>query len=193
MMNTFLCLLISLFHVTHNIHFLNNGNAPFKAKFATEQNYCINPPDTSWKPAYNFSLPDSSGVFHHLNDYKGKVVVLDFWFTHCPACMWVKPLVEKVEKRYKGKPVVFISISGDKDKDIWKKSLINGEYTFENSVKVYTDGMGFSNPVIENYNVDRYPTLIVIDTKRMSYKISIDPRLDSSKDIHSLINYCLLK
>src|SRR4051812_46970005 len=38
------------------------------------------------KPAPDFELKDLEGNVHHLSEYKGKVIVLNFWATWCPPC-----------------------------------------------------------------------------------------------------------
>ncbi len=50
--------------------------------------------------APEFSLEDSSGETHTLADYRGKVLVLDFWATWCPPCKQTMPLVQKIHERF---------------------------------------------------------------------------------------------
>ena len=35
----------------------------------------------------NFSLTDTTGKQHHLNDYKGKWLIVNYWATWCPPCL----------------------------------------------------------------------------------------------------------
>ncbi len=53
------------------------------------------------KPAPDFELGLLGGKKFHLADYKGKVVVLDFWATWCGPCMQTMPLVERVTNELK--------------------------------------------------------------------------------------------
>lgn len=58
--------------------------------------------------AYNFALPDTSGKINKMEDFKGKVVVLDFMFTWCPGCRQMTPFMEKVERHFRNNPASFL-------------------------------------------------------------------------------------
>jgi len=51
-------------------------------------------------PAPDFTLADASGAQHSLADFRGKVLVLDFWGTWCPPCRQAMPLVQKIHERF---------------------------------------------------------------------------------------------
>ncbi|MCX6623686.1 MAG: TlpA disulfide reductase family protein [Acidobacteria bacterium] len=59
--------------------------------------------ELSNRRAPGFALPDSNLVEHDLQDYKGKIVLIEVMKTDCPACMGFAPILEKVQKRYKGR------------------------------------------------------------------------------------------
>ncbi|MEO6134162.1 MAG: TlpA disulfide reductase family protein [Ginsengibacter sp.] len=114
--------------------------------------------------AYNFSLPDTTGKYISLSDFRGKVVLVDFWFTGCSACTHLSAHLEKeVIPNFIDSPVVFISVSLDKEKTEWIKSINSGRYTSAYSINLYTDGMGFENKLISNYNIQGCPFLLLID------------------------------
>ncbi len=54
---------------------------------------------------------------HKLSDYRGTVVYVDVWATWCGPCKAQIPALKKLEKKFHGKPVTFMSISLDKVKD----------------------------------------------------------------------------
>lgn len=116
--------------------------------------------------AYNFSLPDSNGRYVSLSDFKGKVVLIDFWFTGCSSCISLsKDLVKKVIPIFQDSSVVFVSICLDKEKSKWVKSISSGLYTSGHSINLFTGGVGFEHPLVDYYNITGCPVLLLIDAE----------------------------
>lgn len=72
--------------------------------------------------APDFTVQDRNGTPVKLSDYKGKVVVLDFWATWCGPCMASLPHTNQVAKDFKDKGVVVLAVNvwDTKDKfDQW--------------------------------------------------------------------------
>jgi thiol-disulfide isomerase/thioredoxin len=63
--------------------------------------------------APDFNLQTLNGATLKLSDYKGKVVLLDFWATWCPPCVASIPGIEKLHHAYKDKGLVVIAVSLD--------------------------------------------------------------------------------
>jgi cytochrome c biogenesis protein CcmG/thiol:disulfide interchange protein DsbE len=63
--------------------------------------------------AVNFSLPDSKGNMVVLSDFKGKVVLLNFWATWCPPCREEIPYFNEFQRKYKQQGLQVIGISLD--------------------------------------------------------------------------------
>jgi thiol-disulfide isomerase/thioredoxin len=55
------------------------------------------------KAAPQFILPDISGREVALDQYKGKIVILDFWQTTCPPCRYTMPMLDRIQEDYAGK------------------------------------------------------------------------------------------
>lgn len=117
------------------------------------------------KPAYDFSLEDKDGKLVRLSDLKGKVVLLDFWFTGCAFCARLsKKMEQEILPSIKAKDdFVYVSISVDKDRTKWMKSLASGEYTHGTNFNLTTGKLGSSHPIIGHYKIMNYPILILID------------------------------
>ena len=73
----------------------------------------IKPP----RPAPDFSLPDMDGKIHKLSDYRGKVVLLNFWATWCPPCRREMPSMENLHQELKDKPFQVLACDQEEDGD----------------------------------------------------------------------------
>jgi peroxiredoxin len=72
-------------------------------------------PDKERKTAPEFSLKDSNGQTVHLADYKGKVVLLDFWATWCGPCKVEIPWFIEFEQQFKDRGFAVLGVSMDED------------------------------------------------------------------------------
>jgi peroxiredoxin len=67
------------------------------------------------KSAPDFELKDADGKTVRLSDYKGKVVLLDFWATWCGPCKIEIPWFIAFERKYKDQGFAVIGISMDEE------------------------------------------------------------------------------
>lgn len=65
--------------------------------------------------ASDFALKNASGVTVKLSDYRGKVVLLDFWATWCGGCRTEIPWFMEFEQNYKDKGFTVLGVSMDED------------------------------------------------------------------------------
>jgi peroxiredoxin len=55
-------------------------------------------------------LRDAAGAAHSLSDYRGKVVLLNFWATWCDPCIEELPALERLRASLEGKPFVILGV-----------------------------------------------------------------------------------
>jgi thiol-disulfide isomerase/thioredoxin len=63
--------------------------------------------------APDFTLADLDGKTHSLAEYRGKIVVLNFWATWCMPCREEMPMLSKLAPKYEEKGVAFLAASID--------------------------------------------------------------------------------
>ncbi len=69
------------------------------------------------------SLPDPSGKVHSLAEFKGKVLLIDFWASWCGPCRQENPNVVGAYKEFHGKGFEILSVSLDKSDVAWKNAI----------------------------------------------------------------------
>jgi peroxiredoxin len=94
-----------------------------------------------------------------LADYKGKVVILDFWATWCTPCKEMIPHEREMVEKFKTKPFALVSISVDED----KKEL--EEFLEQEKMPWIHWWAGPDSSIVKQWNVQRFPTIYVIDAK----------------------------
>lgn len=72
-------------------------------------------PEAERRPAPDFALRDSQGKIVRLSDYKGKVVLLNFWATWCGPCKLEIPWFVEFERQHKDQGFAVLGISMDED------------------------------------------------------------------------------
>jgi len=113
------------------------------------------------QPAPEFTLNDINGESHSLSNFKGKLVYIDFWATWCSPCRAQIPHLKKMKDTYKGKPIVFIAISLDDDKNAWEK-MVNDEQL--GGVQLHADRAWLSD-VAKQYQIFGVPTFVLVDAE----------------------------
>jgi peroxiredoxin len=128
-------------------------------------------------PAPNWTLPDLAGKKHSLKEYRGKVVILDFWYRGCPWCIRAMPQLNTLARQYSDKHVVVLGMNIDKE-------LADAQFV--------VDKLGLSyvslrcGDTYKKYGVSGFPTLFVIDGKgrvsdiHVGYSPDLEQKLERS-------------
>jgi len=140
------------------------------------------------KTTPDFTLKDSTGATVKLSDYKGKVVLLNFWATWCGPCKIEIPWFMDFQKSYKDRDFAVLGVSMDEDG--WE------------SVKPYIEEHKINYRVVVGNDqvsqlfgsIDSLPTTLVIDREgriasmhiglvaKNTYQKEIEQLLEAPKD-----------
>ncbi|RNL55763.1 redoxin domain-containing protein [Pedobacter jejuensis] len=119
------------------------------------------------EPAAGFTLTDLDGKQVSLADYKGKIVILDFWATWCGPCKASFPAMQMAVNKYKDDSnVKFLFIHtwenvANPTEDA-KAFIAGAKYNFEVLMDI-KDAQTKKNKVVSSYNVAGIPAKFVID------------------------------
>ena len=108
----------------------------------------------------NFTLPNPEGKMVSLSDFKGKWVILDFWYVDCHWCRKLAPNLKEIYQKYSDKlEIISISVDPEKDHQRWIKAI-------EEDGMTWTQVNDKSKKLMPEYfGVSGYPTLFLIDPK----------------------------
>ena len=122
-------------------------------------------------PDFVFTNPEGKTV--QLSNFKDKTVLIDFWFWGCGACRVIADSIKEVIHTYKNDSnLVFLSVNVDKNKEDWLDH--RDKYSPKGSIEVYTSGLGYTHPVVQYYDFDGYPQLILMGKNRELLTITPD-------------------
>lgn len=125
-----------------------------RAEFLKDPKAFLNP--FTPRPAPAFSLKELSGTTVSLSDYKGKVVLLDFWATFCGPCLKEMPRLQKLHQEYGARGFSVLGIATDEE-----GAKVVAPVATRTKVKypiLLTDPQAW-----KNYGVETLPALFLID------------------------------
>jgi len=94
-----------------------------------------------------------------LSSFQGKVVVLEFMVSWCPACQQMAPTVEYLKQSYRNQDVVFISVAGTQ-----RGATAESTAEFIRQYRVtWTHVLDEDNSVFAKYRVESTPTYLILD------------------------------
>lgn len=130
--------------------------------------------------AKDFSLADYKGNEHRLEDYRDKVVLVNFWASWCPPCIFEMPELQRLKKHFSDQPfeVITVNVAEKKYKVRRFSKLINLE------LPVLLDT---SSETYDDWGVKTLPTSFLIDSSgQIRYQVRGNPGWET-EDIRAII------
>ena len=116
----------------------------------------------------NFALHDLNGkAWEYKRDRRGRLTLIDFWFSTCGACLNSVPRLNELQNDYGQYGLQVIGIAcetGTPEQQRLKASQVRIRYRM-NYLTLLSGGGPEQCPVVNSFQVTSYPTLILIDAK----------------------------
>lgn len=113
------------------------------------------------KPAPEIEGNDIEGKTFKLSDYRGKVVLLDYWGHWCPSCRAMYAQERSLVKRLEGQPFVLLGVNSDQDRAKLLEILAKEKITWRS----FWDDGSRQGRISTRWNIEGWPTLFLIDAK----------------------------
>ncbi|NUN96026.1 MAG: redoxin family protein [Candidatus Omnitrophica bacterium] len=109
-------------------------------------------------PAPVFTASTMNGGTFDLASHRGRVVVLDFWFSTCGPCLRSMPALEQLRRQFSEDQVVIIGMNADQTRTAAERHIRQSPHPWDH---VYTPA---TRPDLrKTFAVNLYPTFLVID------------------------------
>jgi peroxiredoxin len=127
-----------------------------------------------------FILPDLKGKTHSLSDYRGKVVLLNFWASWCQPCVQEMPDLTQLKKQLADQPFEILALNAGESK--YKVGMFAKRINF--NLPVLLDP---SSKVFNNWDIKILPTSFLIDANgHVRYRIPGDPGWNDEQTISAI-------
>ena len=139
------------------------------------------------KKAPDFSLLDLHGKKVGLKQFRGKIILLNFWATWCGPCKEEMPFLEILHQQFKEKDFVVVTVSVDYEEAKLVREFVNKQrYTFPVLLDPKCE-------VLDLFEVKAIPTTFIIDKKGKMLGRAIGPRDWKCQEAISLISVLIGK
>jgi thiol-disulfide isomerase/thioredoxin len=112
-------------------------------------------------PAPEIVGEDIDGKPMKLSDFRGKVVLLDFWGHWCGPCQGLYPQIRSLVKKFEGKPFAVVGVNSDANRETIKDVIAIENITWRS----FWDEGAQQGPIHSQWNINGWPTMYLIDHK----------------------------
>ncbi len=103
---------------------------------------------------------DLDGAPFKLSDYRGKIVMLDFWGHWCPPCRRMYPHERHIVRELSGLPFALIGVNSDRKLETAQDSVRDDKLPWRN---FWNGPEGTAGPISKQWSVSQWPTVYLID------------------------------
>jgi peroxiredoxin len=143
----------------------------------------IRPPRTRVAPTFTVSALNGPSI--RLTDYRGRVVLLNFWATWCPACQSEMPALERLYQAFKARGFAVLAISIDADGRSAVEPFVR-ERPFTVPI-----GLDPKMTVADRYGVQALPTTVLVDRNGNRVAWAVGPREWDAPDARAVVELLL--
>jgi peroxiredoxin len=136
--------------------------------------------------AQPFEVATPEGSKLSLSEYRGRVVLLNFWATWCEPCKEEMPAMERLYQKHRGQGLVVLALSNDPEGSTQRVARFIKESGFSFPV-----GLDPLLKVASLYRVRVLPSSLVIDRKGTLSYIALGPRKWDKPAAHQLFESLL--
>ena len=121
------------------------------------------------KAALDIALRNVNGKQVRLSDYRGKIVLVDFWASWCGPCRRANPGLADLYNKYKSKGFEIFGVCIDDEQKAWKKAVQADKISWS---QVIAKG-GWESPVSLEWKLEQIPASFLID--QTGKVVAVDP------------------
>ncbi|MBE9170949.1 SCO family protein [Pleurocapsales cyanobacterium LEGE 06147] len=146
------------------------------------------------QPVGSFDFIDEQGEKVSLDQFRGKTLLINTYFTGCSASSsYYHRVLSKLESGLEDQDgLVLISISADRSREKWETGIGSGRYNSESWIRLFSGEQGYSHPFFRKYLISSAPRPLLVDPE--GNLIAIQELYQNPERLQQLLaNYITIK
>jgi peroxiredoxin len=132
-------------------------------------------------PAPDVSLPTLDGRRVAMKDFRGRLVLVNFWATWCVPCQWEMPLMERLYQAYRDRGFVILAISIDQGDPERVRAFVRDRKL------TYPVALDPSHEVARAFGVTGLPATLLVGPDGIIKGVTYGPKEWDGKEARALI------